>query len=59
MFILWCVILGIMTSWITGIRMKGDAYGPLMDMFSGARVALASGNSRLNAHVTSGELLIE
>jgi hypothetical protein len=35
MLILWCVIVGIMTSWITGIRMKGDSFGPLMDKFLG------------------------
>jgi hypothetical protein len=57
MFILWCVIVGIMTFWITGIRMKGDSFGPLMDRFLGTFLGIVKPQQRTSSSGPQAALL--
>ena len=43
MFILWWIILGLITGWATGKVMKGSGYGPLTDIVVGMVGALVGG----------------
>jgi len=41
-FMLW-IIVGLVAGWITGNRMRGYGYGPLMDIFMGIAGAVVAG----------------
>ena len=42
LFLLW-ILIGALTGWVTGRKMKGFGYGPLMDVAMGATGGVAVG----------------
>ena len=43
MYILACVVIGLIAGWLTGRVLKGNQYGPAMDMLMGALGGVGTG----------------
>jgi uncharacterized membrane protein YeaQ/YmgE (transglycosylase-associated protein family) len=53
MYFLWFIIVGCAVGWQTGNRLKGNGFGPLMDLIMGVSGALAGGLLMRSAGLTT------